>query len=130
MWRILIPYPNSHLQFIFYHLDIFPISTISMDNEVVLKRCTGCNAPKTLDKYENQKGGAHGKRAKCKECRKTKKNEYGRKHYNNNKEAESTRKQQYYVENREQILERTKTYQKENREIYNENAKHRRATDP
>jgi hypothetical protein len=87
------------------------------------KKCTKCGEVKSLDEFNNDKKGKHGKAYQCKSCNKKYKQdnkeyhkEYHKEYYKNNKEKEKKRLALYRKKNKD----KRKIYDKKHREKHRE----------
>lgn len=102
------------------------------------KTCTKCGVAKPLLQFNDDRRGAHGKVAKCRDCQRQYRErnrqtlaesgrryreqnrealkEIKRRYYEYNREAVSARKRQHRVDNHEAVVERERSYREGNRE--------------
>ncbi len=89
--------------------------------ERITKVCTQCGRELELSAFHKQKLGLHGRRATCKECRKSE--------YIDNRESILETRKEYYRNNRDKILEYHVQYNLENRDKINSYIREYRQTD-
>jgi len=94
------------------------------------KECRKCGIKKTLDEYNSDKKGVHGKKETCKECIKVYRKEFyaknidrnlerNRKYREANREDIRERQNKFYAENREKIRESRREYDANNKDKRN-----------
>lgn len=87
-----------------------------------VKRCTKCSVVKPLEEFHRDKGGKHGRRARCKACVAG----YGRA----NRERGTERVRAWRAANPERDQENRRRYHGENRDRLNEQRRKHRAENP
>lgn len=96
---------------------------------LAIKACAACGIGKPITAFHKKKGGAHGVRASCKDCRKELEKRspvpsgYSAKYYADNKEKQRLRdrrvqRQEYYLRTRGARIAYGLGYAKRNPEIY------------
>ena len=94
-----------------------------MDSTEILKICTKCGKPKSVDQFYWRDKSTGLRRSDCKECVNQHHKEYYRKcndyikkrnklYRENNKESKTKYDKKYYQKNKKKILERKKQYGK------------------
>lgn len=99
---------------------------IEVNDEIIKKRCSGCEEMMELEHFSNSHAGLGGTVSKCRPCiveynkkYSEKKPEYDKRYYEENRKGTKAKKEsdkRYYEKNKGKIIESRKRYYQENKE--------------